>query len=269
MKQSDLKLFKDWFAAYCKSFYSTNEVDQRNILLKEEHTRRVCENSVVISEDLRIDRSATLLAETIALFHDVGRFRQYRKYRTFRDSLSVNHGLLGAEILREERVLDDLPNDEQDLILKAVSYHNTFLLPRIDDERTIHFLKLIRDADKLDIWRVFLEYYDSPEEERASAVDLGLPDIPEYSEKILSLVLEKRIPSLSTLKTLNDFKLMQLSWIYDLNFIPSFRLVKERGYIPRLVKTMPKTAEITRVSLFLEEYTIQRIEAGTQTDSSP
>ena len=269
MKQSDLKLFKDWFAEYCKSFYSTDKEDQRNVLLKEEHTRRVCENIVLISEGVRIDRNASLLAEAIALFHDIGRFRQYRDYRTFRDSLSVNHGLLGAEILREEKLLDGLPRDEHDLILKAVSYHNTFLLPRIDDERTVYFLKLIRDADKLDIWRVFLEYYDSPEEERASAVDLGLPDIPEYSENILSLVLKKRIPSLSTLNTLNDFKLMQLSWIYDLNFVPSFRLVKERGYIPGLVKTMPKTAEITRVSLFLEEYTLQRIEAGTQPDSSP
>jgi len=265
MKQSDLKLLKDWFAEYCKSFHSTDKEDQRNILLKEEHTRRVCENTVLISEGLRIDRNASLLAETIALFHDVGRFRQYRVYRTFRDSISVNHGLLGAEILREEMVLDGLPGEEQDLILKAVSYHNTFSLPRIDDERTVYFLKLIRDADKLDIWRVFLEHYDSPEEERASAVDLGLPDIPEYSENILSLVLEKRIPSLSALKTLNDFKLMQLSWIYDLNFVLSFRLVQERGYIPRLVKTMPKTAEIGRVSLFLEEYTLQRVRSGHST----
>jgi len=177
----------------------------------------------------------------------------------------VNHGLLGAEILRDEKVLESLSGNEQDLILKAVSYHNTFLLPRIDDERTVYFLKLIRDADKLDIWRVFLEHYDLPEVERASAVDLGLPDIPEYSEKILSLVLEKRIPSLSTLNTLNDFKLMQLSWIYDLNFVPSFQLVQERGYIPRLVETMPKTAEIARVSLFLEEYTLQRVRSGHST----
>jgi putative nucleotidyltransferase with HDIG domain len=259
MKQSDLKLFKDWFAGYCKSFYSTDKEDQKNILLKEEHTRRVCENAVLISEGLRIDRDASLLAETIALFHDVGRFRQYREYRTFRDSISVNHGLLGAEILRDEKVLESLSGNEQDLILKAVSYHNTFLLPRIDDERTIFFLKLIRDSDKLDIWRVFLEHYDSPEGERASAVDLGLPDIPEYSEKVLSLLLEKRIPSLSTLKTLNDFKLMQLSWIYDLNFVPSFLLVQERNYISRIVKTMPGNSEIARASQFLEEYILHRV----------
>jgi putative nucleotidyltransferase with HDIG domain len=267
MKQSDLELFKDWFAGYCKSFHSADKESQKNILLKEEHTLRVCENAVLISRGVGIDRNASLLAETAALFHDIGRFRQYREYRTFRDSISVNHGLLGATILREEKVLDRLPSDEQDLILKTVSYHNAFSIPRIDDERTIYVLKLVRDADKLDIWRVFLEHYDSPEGERASGVDLGLPDVPVYSEKILSLVLEKRIPSFPALKTLNDFKLMQLSWIYDLNFLPSFRLVHERGYIPGIVKTMPKTAGVARVSHFLEEYALQRL-GGGQTDSS-
>lgn len=256
-------MFKDWFSEYCKSFYSWEKEDQKHILLKETHTHRVCENAVLISEGLRMDRNDSLLAETAALFHDIGRFRQYREYRTFMDSISVNHGLLGAEVLREQKVIEGLPGYEQDLILQAVKFHNAFSLPRIDDERTVFFLKLIRDADKLDIWRVFLEFYESPVAERTSVVGLGLPDIPDYSDEVLSVILERRMASLSNLRTLTDLKLLQLSWIYDLNFRPSFRLVLERGYIPKIVKTMPGNSEIARASLFLEEYILHR--AGSTT----
>jgi hypothetical protein len=116
------------------------------------------------------------------------------------------------------------------------------------------FVRLIRDADKLDIWRVFIEYYEAPIEERASAVTLGLLDLPKYSESVLSCINEKRVASLSTLKTLNDFKLMQLSWIYDLNFAPTFALLEERNYIQRIASTLPLTDEIRSAAERLTDY---------------
>ena len=51
----------------------------------------------------------------------------------------------------------------------------------LKNEEKITFLQLIRDADKLDIWRIFSEYYESSKHDRASAAGLGLPDLPEYS----------------------------------------------------------------------------------------
>jgi putative nucleotidyltransferase with HDIG domain len=71
----------------------------------------------------------TLLAEAIGLFHDVGRFRQYETYKTFDDSISVNHATLGAKVLLENNVLQRLPKQEQDLILRGVTLHNVFSLP--------------------------------------------------------------------------------------------------------------------------------------------
>ena len=258
MTPNDLISLKSWFSDYCKSFYSSDEEDQQNISLKEAHTYNVCKNIVRIAGEESLSNNEILLAEAVGLFHAVGRFLQYAKYRTFMDSLSVNHGLLGSEILSRERVLNNLPESEQELIIQAVKFHNAFSIPDIGNPETILFLKLIRDADKLDIWRVFFDYYEKAPEDRPSAVGLGFPDVPEYSKEVLSLVFKKQLIPLSMLKTLNDFKLTKLSWIYDLNFGTSLRLVVENDYIDRLSATLPQTDEIRKAVEFLHDYVKDR-----------
>ena len=259
MTYDDLKYFKDWFSGYCKSFYSPNAEDQKNILLKELHTSHVCKNILDLAEDLSLNHNQRLLAETVALFHDIGRFPQYDRYKTFKDSISVNHGLLGAETLIREKILHKLPEDEQEIVIEAVKFHNAFAVPKKENEDMLFFIRLVRDADKLDIWRVFLEYYESPPESKASAVGLGLPDLPEYSTEVFAYIYKKEIVSLATIKTLNDFKLLQLSWIFDLNFKPAFRLLSDRDYIGRIIAKLPPTEEIQRIALFLTEFVRQRL----------
>jgi hypothetical protein len=260
MTQDDLIFFRKWFSVYCTSFYSSDSEDQKNIALKEEHTFQVCRNSIAIARGLSLNENQTLLAETTALFHDIGRFPQYARYRTFKDSISVNHGLLGAQTLSSEKILERLSAAEQEIILRSVTFHNAFSVPKKEKEDIIFFIQLIRDADKLDIWRVFLEFYESPLESKASAVSLGLPDLPEYTPEVLSSLHKKEIVSLLTVKTLNDFKLLQLSWIFDLNFKPSFHLLFERDYLKRIIAHLPQTAEINAVSSLLKEFIRQSLQ---------
>jgi hypothetical protein len=252
--KDDSIFLNKWFSDYCKSFYSLDIEDQKNISLKERHTFKVCENTTAISERLSLNEDQMRLAGTVALFHDIGRFPQYARYKTFRDSISVNHGLLGAETLQEHGTLQSLSPDEQEVVIQAVRFHNAFSVPKNERDDIIFFIKLIRDADKLDIWRVFLEHYEGPEESKASAVGLGLPEMPGYSEDVLAGLYKKKIVSLSTIRTLNDFKLLQLSWIFDLNFTPSFFLLSERRYIDRLTSHLPQTEVIHRLSIFLKEF---------------
>ena len=254
MKRNDLSGFKQWFFDYCRSFHSSDTGDQKNISLKEEHTFRVCQNMSEITEELSLNNKRKMLAETVALFHDLGRFPQYAKYKTFRDSISVNHGLLGAQTIVEKGVLQNLSEEEQEIIIQSVTFHNAFSVPEKEKAEIVFFIRLIRDADKLDIWRVFLEYYEGPEESRASAVGLGLPDFPGYSEDVLSRIYHKEIISLTDIRSLNDFKLLQLSWIFDLNFRPSFALLAQRDYIQKIAGCLPGTEEMSRAVSFLTEY---------------
>lgn len=254
MQNSDLDTFKDWFTEYTRSFHTDNAEDNRNIDLKIRHTSFVCENIVLIAKEEHLTYNDIMIAETAALFHDVGRFLQYSRHKTFRDSISVNHGRLGVEILDKENILRHLPLHERQLIMNTVRFHNAFEIPSLADQQNILFLRLIRDADKLDIWRVFAEYYEGPEDEQASAVGLGLPDLPGYSKAVLSCLHEKKLATLADLKTLNDFKLMQLSWVYDLNFRHSFRLLAERNHIHRIASLLPETEDIKEAIAILKEF---------------
>jgi len=260
MTGNDLSFLKNWFSDYSKSFYSSNKEDQKNIILKVQHTYNVCRNIIEIAESLSLSSNQMRLAETVALFHDLGRFPQYAKYKTFRDAISINHGLLGSKTLIKENVLRDLPENEQELIVQTVKFHSAFAIPTMLNRDVVLFLKLIRDADKVDIFRVFIEYYESSEEDRASATAYGLPDTPEYSKEILSSLYNKQIASYSNLKTLNDFKLMQLSWLYDFNFKASFDLLLKGDCLNKIITKLPQTDEICTAIANLQEYISQRLQ---------
>jgi len=207
--QENITWFKSWFAAYVKTFQSDNPDDQRNIDLKEEHTRGVCKEILDVGNSLNLDNQDLQMAEVIALFHDVGRFEQYARYGTFADAESEDHALLGVKVLHKNSVLKILDQETRDLILRTVSYHNRAKLPEEEtEERCLFFTKLLRDADKLDIWRVVTDYYRKINSSRNGVIELGLPDSPEISRDVYMDMMVGRTVKTASLKTLNDFKVL-------------------------------------------------------------
>jgi hypothetical protein len=261
MNNDRVEQYRSWFSRFVQEHAAGNEQDQRNILLKKTHTDGVCANALRISSGLGLLGRDIALAGIIALFHDVGRFPQYVRYRTFEDSRSVNHAVLGAKVLLERNVLRDLPKRERSLIVRVVALHNVFVLPhRLDREVRLH-AEIVRDADKLDIWRVFIELADSDSADWPSAVGLGLPDTPECSPAVIASLNRREMVPLTSLRTLNDFRLLQLAWIYDLNFAPSLRMVLERSVIEQLTTSLPQIDAISRVVGNLRNYVNERLDA--------
>jgi hypothetical protein len=246
MNFEELQSLEDWFYAYCDSFSMTEAEDQLNIALKQVHTQEVCLNAVRIAQDLKMDPQSSALAEAPALFHDVGRFPQYKQYKTFDDSISTNHAALGTRVLRENKTLEKLAKQDQKIIVRSVALHNVFSLPANLDDETRLFAELVRDADKLDILRVFIEYFEQDEKSRAGAVALGLSNTPGYSHDIMSCLKKGKMALKAMLRNQNDFKLLQLTWIYDLNFVSSFRMLVERNLIARLSEKLPGTDEVAQ-----------------------
>jgi hypothetical protein len=253
----DLASLHAWFAAYCETFRSADPEVQRNFDLKELHTGKVCEAARLIAADGSPRR--LLLAEVAALCHDLGRFPQYREFRTFKDSDSLNHGHLSARIVKQNGLLDFLTKSEQESVFLAVRLHNSFEVPQGLAPETEDLLRLLRDADKLDIWRVFIEYFHAPPSERASSAGLGFPDLPECSPDVLAAVEAGEMVKLSILKSLNDFKLLQLSWVYDINFLSTLRLIKVREVLERLAATLPGDAAVLQVVSRVQGYLQQRL----------
>jgi len=252
MNTYDVSSLKNWFAGYVSRFYTDDTEYNRPIHLKEEHTKRVCGNIIMIGKEVGRSPEDMITAEIIALFHDVGRFRQYELYRTFVDAISENHARLGLKQIGIHKVFSGFPKDKKLLISKAIAYHNAAHLPEGEDEKTLFFMKLIRDADKLDIWKVFLDYFK--EKPSSDTIILGLPDTPSFSEKILESIHRHEFAKMKDLKTLNDFKLLQVSWVFDINFIPSFRLLKKNNYLGMLEGTLPGKKEISESVRIARDY---------------
>lgn len=256
MEERDLEQLAAWFAGYCGRFTAVAGTDPRPYAVKEEHTRNVCGNALRIAGSLSLDASGTAIARAIALFHDVGRFPQYQRYGTFRDSVSVNHAALGAKVLLEEGALSGLPERERRIITSAVTLHNVLALPAGLDDEVLFHTKLVRDADKLDIWRVFIEHYRLPPAQRSDVIVLELPDTQGYRAEVLESLGREEMVRLVDVFSQNDFTLLQLSWVYDLNFSGSFRILDERGYVDDLAATLPRNDEIRkaveRVKDFME-----------------
>ena len=106
INQQTLLRLKNWFIEYVKTFKTGDFYYLQNISLKEEHTARVCLEIVDVGKSLDLNQSNLYLAEVMALFHDVGRFEQYAKYRTFFDLVSEDAGK-NIELTRSTS-LDDL-----------------------------------------------------------------------------------------------------------------------------------------------------------------
>jgi len=229
--QTLLPELKIRFQEYVRQFSSDDPVVQQNIDLKAEHTRKVCDAVKDIGASLDLSKDDLCLAEASGLLHDIGRFEQYRRYRTFADDRSENHALLGVKVLKADRLLEGLHPAAAHIVLRVVATHNRAALPAREEERCLFFLKLLRDADKVDIWRVVTQYYQNAGKCRNRSIELDLPDIDRISPEVYKRLMKGRPVQMADLRTLNDFKLLQIGWIYDVNFPRTFRIVQEKKYL--------------------------------------
>ncbi|MFW6147747.1 MAG: HD domain-containing protein [Thermodesulfobacteriota bacterium] len=254
VQEKTLAQLKRWFEQYSDGFHNGVPEHDQNIDLKIEHTRRVCAEIRDIGNSLHLDTGDLRLAEVVALFHDLGRFEQYDRYGTFVDLRSEDHAVLGVKVLNSTGVLEGIHRNTQGLIKRVVGYHNWRMLPEDETEDCLFFTKLLRDADKLDIFRVVTDYYRTNDGTRNTSIELDLPDTPDVSEEVCADIKGGKIVKTVSLRTLNDFKLLQMAWVYDVNFSRTFRLIKDRKYLEAIRRSLPKTKMIADISSQLEAY---------------
>jgi hypothetical protein len=259
MKSSEKAIIREWFSDYIKGFYGIDDFCDANFHLKEEHSKRVCVEMGYLTGQLGLDENDGSLAEMIALLHDVGRFEQFRRYRTYHDPKSVNHSDLGVEVLDDAGILNGLDVDEREIIRSAIRYHGIKEVPAVD-ERTELFCKLIRDADKIDIYFVVTDYYrqyrENPDEFK---LEIELPDSSGYSMSIVETVLRAERVDYNYLTNWNDMKILQLGWVYDINFVASLRRIRERGFLEKVAEFLPSDENINRVLETVIGYAEKRI----------
>lgn len=237
----------DWFDAFTAGYRMDDPADNARLDLKREHSRRVMDESRQQALELGLAPHVVDLATVAGLCHDVGRFPQYRRYRTFSDPKSVNHGRLGVIALRREHGLTWLSPEDRHLVRLAVGVHNRLALPPAVAARNGALgalVRIVRDADKLDICRVMLEHVKAPGP-RDPVVFLGLPDIPDrFNPAMIASIDAGQASRYEAMTTVNDFVLLLLSWINALSFPRSRRQFYALGFVDDLFAALPDHPDI-------------------------
>ena len=222
----DLEKAKKQFLEYTKTY----NLEDENIRTKQEHSIRVMEISKEIAKRMNLEQEEIELATLIGLLHDIARFEQYKKYNTLRDSISIDHGNYGVNILEKEIRKYIESNEYDEIIKKAVKNHNKYEIEKGLTEKEMLFAKIVRDADKVDI------FYES-----VQIFWKGKEDVVENSkiteEVVEQFKQEKQIRRNGEIKpehTINKIILV-IGFIYDINFRETFEILKENDYINKIL----------------------------------
>lgn len=250
----DITKAKKVFKEYVKKY----DPNDKKIKLKIAHIERVSQVAKQLAEKLNLDEEDIKLAELIGLLHDIGRFEQVKRYHTFVDKNSVNHGELGVKILFEEGLIRDFIEDTKfdEIIKLSILNHNKSDIEEGLTEREKLHAKIIRDADKTDILNLLTF------EDKQTAWEKDDLSDDKITDEIYREFMEDKKIDYAKKETSADSLVSHFAYVYDLNFKETYKIIKENNYYDEIYKrfvfndkeTMEKYNKIyEKVKQYLEE----------------
>lgn len=264
---------KKTFQEYTDRYDSANP----KIKLKIDHTYRVADLCEQIAQSLELSAAEVDLAWLSGMLHDVGRFEQLRRYNTFSDAQSIDHARFAVELLYDEGLIadyvpeisttelvadartwrsmggvnesptaqsEDMPlSDILQTLRIAIGEHSAYRIQKGLDERTRMFCQILRDADKVDIFRVIC---DTPMEE---VYGFQTKDIlrSAITPEVMQAFYEHHAVLRKLKKCPADYIVAHGSLTFELVYLESLRIAKEQGYLKQMMSFQsenPDTAEI-------------------------
>lgn len=239
----DLIHAKNEFADFLKRYPDQEEPGFR---LKVIHTYHVAENAAVLSEMLDLSEEDRELAELIGLLHDIGRFEELRVTGEL-NNLSFDHAAYGVKMLFEDGMIRNFIREDgyDEIIRKAILYHSLKEIPSGLKERELLHARLIRDADKLDNFRVKIE---EPTENLFPGRINSVRQMEEsvISPAILKALLKGKCADIHDRITPLDYYACIFGFAYDLNYACSRQMVLAKRYIEQMEERYVYRDEKTR-----------------------
>ena len=237
----DFELAKKSFQEYLKN-YDTND---GSIALKIKHTYEVVKKNEYIANGLRLDKENIELAKIIALLHDIGRFEQIKEFEEFNDK-KIEHAEFGVKVLFDNSLIRKFIDEDKydNIIYKAIYNHNKYKIEENLNEKELLQCKIIRDADKLDNFRV--KEKDKLEDMFPKIYNEKTINYETISEKVYEDFMQHKCIKLEDRKTIIDYWVCVIAFIFDLNFNISLQYVKENNYIDILVNRIEYKNDTTK-----------------------
>lgn len=207
-----LEKAKQAFIDYTNNFDKTN----RDIECKYTHSLAVCDLMGELAFRLKLSDEDIIIAKIIGLLHDIGRFEQLKETKSF-DDKKFDHAIYGADYLFKDNHIRDFIDDNKydSLIEKAIRNHNKYEIESNLNEKELLFCKMIRDMDKVDIFKQMAVKYEMEF------------DADKVSPGILENFKDEKLVSRDIIKTATDYTMQDLSYIFDINFNESYDILVE------------------------------------------
>ena len=207
-----------------KKYTEPYTVCGNKIQMKTDHAMRVkflCED---IADSLELDDHDLELASVCGLFHDIGRYEQWKRYNTYNDMGSVDHGDLGAEILEKDRLVDRFSDTGRSTILQAVRCHNKYRVPDTLGEKSRRFAGITRDADKIDIMDLY-----------AGGELAGNTKGSAMSYPVFQALMDNKRIRKQDIVTKADEIAIRLAFVYDINYPRTVEIIKEHDPVNKMI----------------------------------
>ena len=215
--------------------------------MKYEHTGKVAENCEHIAKSLNLPTKDIDLAWEIGMLHDIGRFEQLRRFDTFIDTESIDHAEFGGDLLFKDGLIQQFDDEKENyaLLEKSIRLHSLYRLPENLSEREQLFCQIIRDADKIDIYRANYEtglhvIYHVTKEELLNS---------EITPEVYQVFCEERAIPRNIRKTIADNLVGHIALTFELVYPESKSMAIEQGYLKKLLETEfvnPETIELMK-----------------------
>jgi len=214
------------YDAYVDTYRGADGTLPAMMQLKRTHTAFVVRNATLIADGEGFSPEAREKALAAALLHDTGRYEQLKRYDTFRDSDSVDHAVFSHDIVREKGWVTD------EAVLHAVLWHNRRDLPETMEPLTAIAAHTVRDADKLDIFRVLEDQIANTDWRGDARAFWNLSVSAPPNPAVVAAIEAGKPVDYQNIKSLSDFVLIQVGWIRsELHFETTRRLCRERGHL--------------------------------------
>ncbi|HOY51911.1 MAG: HD domain-containing protein [Prolixibacteraceae bacterium] len=235
---------RQFFDSFLVFYSGWNKGQISRVEIKKRHSERVAELSGLIAASLHLDREEVALARSIGLLHDIGRFPQLIKYNTFDDSVSEDHSKMALEELERVGLLQGLTPETAAIVHGAIYHHNKEEIPSELTAEEQLFCRIVRDADKLDILQSLTDYYANPSDPADHTLSWKIQGGRGISESVVTAAKSGKTVRKEYVRTGDDVKVMQLSWVYDLNFKASFRILASEQYVDKIYRALPKRDDV-------------------------
>ena len=193
-------------------YVQTFNLNDTKIKGKQQHTFRVIKYAEIIAKSLNLTNNEIDFIKLCALLHDIGRFYQWQQYHTFQDNISIDHAKKGVEILKNNNYINEYTNQNHDLLYKVILNHNKYAIDKKLTKYEKQLANIIRDADKIDIMLT-------------QANDIDPKNIPTINKTIYLELFNNKLLQSNNIKNKLDINLKQLSFIYDINYPQSFKII--------------------------------------------